>query len=572
MHVKFAILFGLVCTAVGKTINTHRTCRVLPGDAAWPSAHDWAALNRTINGHLIATIPEASVCHNSPFKDYNATACALLQSSWDVAVPNHINSPAEILNQNFQNYSCVPFTNEYQSCNLGNYASYVVDVTGADDVRNAIAFAKKHNVRIVIKNTGHDYLGKSTGRGSLSLWTHNLKSTKYIPSYRASYYRGPAVKLGSGVQGWEAYLLANSTGHRMVGGSCPTVGIAGGYSQGGGHSILSSSYGLGSDNVLEWEVVTVDGRHLIATPNQNADLYWAISGGGGGTFAVVLSMTARLHPDGIVGGTLFSFNDSVVGNDAYWKAVGAFHALLPDFLDAGNSFTYSIGNTSLVAYGTMPGANLTEINRLLKPFIADLTHRNITPSNTPQVSPNYYTHFYTYLGPAPYGTDTYNPFTNSRVVPRSLITNPTTNAVVTDMFRKIAQVDAFSPFYCDSFNVSTQNHPDNSLHPAWRDGMILCSPAGSWDWKATAAEMAARDVYAAKTLQPLMDKATPGGLVYLNEANHLYENWKENFFGNKYKKLLSVKKKYDPEGVLYVKTGVGSDSWGEDRNGRLCRA
>lgn len=100
-------------------------------------------------------------------------------------------------------------------------------------------------------------------------------------------------------------------------------------------------------------------------------------------------MTARLHTDSIVGGTLLSFNDSIVGNAAYWEAVGVFHALLPDFLDGGNSFTYSVGTNSLSAYGTMPGANLTEVNRLLNPFLADLAHRNITPYNTPQVSPKY---------------------------------------------------------------------------------------------------------------------------------------------------------------------------------------
>lgn len=317
-----------------------------------------------------------------------------------------INSLAEILNQNFQNYSCVPFTDASRPCELGNYPSYVVNVTEAGDVQGALAFAQKHNVRIIIKNTGHDYLGKSTGKRSLSLWTHNLKNKEYIPNYKASYYQGPAAKLGAGIEGFEAYALANSTGHRIVGGTCPTVGIVVGYTQGGGHSILSSSYGVAADNVLEWEVVTVDGRHLTATPTQNADLYWALSGGGGGTtFGVVLSMTARLHIDGIVGGTLLSFNDSTVGSEAYWNAVGSFHALLPAFLDGGNSFTYSVGNTSLTAYGTMPGANATEINRLLSPFLEELASRNITPIYEPQVAPNYYEHFFTYLGPAPYGND-----------------------------------------------------------------------------------------------------------------------------------------------------------------------
>ncbi|KAK2594641.1 hypothetical protein QQS21_007617 [Conoideocrella luteorostrata] len=568
------LFLGLASIAVvlarGPVHGRTRVCRVVPGDASWPKAQDWTSFNKTINGNLIVTIPEASVCHHSPFNAYDASACSLLKQSWDIAVPGRIDSPGEILSQNFQNYSCVPFTNASRPCELGNYASYVVKVTGAHDVKSAIVFAKNHNVRIVIKNTGHDYLGKSTGKGSLSLWTRNLKTTEYIPSYNATYYRGPAAKLGAGVEGFEAYQLAHSTGHRIVGGTCPTVGIVGGYTQGGGHSILSSSHGMGADNVLEWEVVTADGKHMVATPSQNQDLYWALTGGGAGTFAVVLSMTARLHVDSIVGGTLFSFNDTHVGNDVYWDAVGAFHALLPNFLDTGSSFTYSIGSNALTAFGTMPGSDLAAVNRLLKPFLSDLAQRNITPIVEPQVSANYYDHFYTYFGPAPYGRAAYFPFTNSRLVPRSLVTNPSTNAVVTSMFRNVSQVQAFSPFYCDTFNVSTQAHPENSMHPAWRDGMILCAPAGGWDWNATPKEMAARDEFSAKTLQPMMDAATPGGMVYMNEANHMYENWRESFYGKNYDRLLRIKRKYDPESLLYAKTGVGSESWKQDSSGRLC--
>ncbi len=153
----------------------------------------------------------------------------------------------------------------------------------------------------------------------MSLWTHNMKSTQYIPQYNSPWYKGPAIKLGAGVEGFEAYQAANATGHRIVGGGCPTVGIAGGYSQGGGHSLISSEHGMGADNVLEWEVVTIDGRHVVATPNQNSDLYWALSGGGGGTYGVVISMTSRLHPDGIVGGASVIFNDTKVGNKACWR-------------------------------------------------------------------------------------------------------------------------------------------------------------------------------------------------------------------------------------------------------------
>ncbi|KAI1185598.1 hypothetical protein F5B17DRAFT_432374, partial [Nemania serpens] len=261
-------------------------CRMLPGDEAWPKAVQWERLNRTVGGRLITSIPYASVCHDAPFQNYNADGCATIQAEWNETKLAHINQPSDFLSPYFNNYTCDPFTPRSQPCTLGNYVSYVINVTSAADVQAGIAFAEKNNIRLVIKNTGHDYLGKSTGKGGLSLWTHWLKSTQYIPSYSQPYYRGPAIKLGAGTEGFEAYTAAHVTGHRIVGGSCPTVGIAGGYTQGGGHSTLASSYGLGADNVLEWEVVTVDGRHLVATPTQNADLYWALSGGGGGTFAV----------------------------------------------------------------------------------------------------------------------------------------------------------------------------------------------------------------------------------------------------------------------------------------------
>jgi FAD/FMN-containing dehydrogenase len=55
--------------------------------------------------------------------------------------------------------------------------------------------------------------------------------------------------------------------------------MAGGYIQGGGHSLLSSVYGLAADQALSFEVITTEGKFLVASPTQNRDLYWALSGG-----------------------------------------------------------------------------------------------------------------------------------------------------------------------------------------------------------------------------------------------------------------------------------------------------
>lgn len=74
------------------------------------------------------------------------------------------------------------------------------------------------------------------------------------------------MKMGVGVQTYKVMKVAYKAGVRVVGGSCPTVGLAGGYSQGGGHGLFSSQYGLAADQVLEWEVVFADGRVLRPPP------------------------------------------------------------------------------------------------------------------------------------------------------------------------------------------------------------------------------------------------------------------------------------------------------------------
>lgn len=104
---------------------------------------------------------------------------------------------------------------------------------------------------------------------------HNLDSTQVITEYQSNDYSGPALKVGAGVPGANALQAAQAVGLRIVVGNCPSIGLAGGYTQGGGHSMLSSQYGLGAEQVLECEFVTANADHLVATPSQNADLYWA---------------------------------------------------------------------------------------------------------------------------------------------------------------------------------------------------------------------------------------------------------------------------------------------------------
>lgn len=134
------------------------------------------------------------------------------------------------------------------------------------------------------RNTGHDFLGRSTGGGSLAVWTHYLKGFEYLPSFEVGEYRGKAARVGSALQQYEGFPLMNQSKITFHGPGGTTVGTFGGYMQGGGFSILSSKYGLTSDEVLSLEVITADGRFVHADPTENEDLFWAIRGGGPSKF------------------------------------------------------------------------------------------------------------------------------------------------------------------------------------------------------------------------------------------------------------------------------------------------
>jgi FAD/FMN-containing dehydrogenase len=114
-----------------------------------------------------------------------------------------------------------------------------------------------------------------------------MKEMEYVPSYHSASWSGPAIKTGAGVQGFELYDFADQNDVTAAGGLCVTVGVIGGWFQGGGHGPLSPLFGMGADDILTIDVVTSDGRFVTASEDQNTDLFWALRGGGAGTYGVV---------------------------------------------------------------------------------------------------------------------------------------------------------------------------------------------------------------------------------------------------------------------------------------------
>lgn len=367
-----AALLGIAWAAVSHLLSntSGSSCRCFPGDPCWPSSAQWSSFNASIGGKLVATVPIASPCHDTfPGVSYDAEACAAIRASWDDPALHEISSSSPMA-PFFANMSCDPFTGVHAPCEIGAYVPYAVNASDASDYAATLAFAKEHNIRLVIRNTGHDYFGKSTGAGALALWTRHLKKIE-IFDYEDGSYTGKAMRMGAGVQAIEAQAAANAEGLIVMQGDCETVGLAGGYTQGGGTSPLSSVLGLAADSVLEWEVVTAAGDVLKATASgENADLYWALSGGGGGTYGAVLSMTVKLYPNMPTAGASLSFM-APEDSPGYWSVIRGFLMNLPAYEDAGATayWVFLPGNAFILPQAFLPNGTAEELEALLAPTL-----------------------------------------------------------------------------------------------------------------------------------------------------------------------------------------------------------
>lgn len=233
------------------------------------------------------------------------------------------------------------------------------------------------------------------------VWTHNLKNISVQPSFRPAgapsektYEYGTefsllsscrtesacphtAITLGSGVQWHEAYAAASAANRTLVGGVSlgGSVGAAGGWLLGGGHSALSPSYGLGVDNVLEFTLVTSSGAHLTANAFRHSDLFWALRGGGGGTFGVVTSVTYQTRPlTPVIAFFLTATANSTRPNAALSSAFTEFVRITPALETAGwggYSFitpTPGDGRLLFAAFCIVPNVTSAQANATILPF------------------------------------------------------------------------------------------------------------------------------------------------------------------------------------------------------------
>jgi hypothetical protein len=125
-------------------------CKWIPSQQGWPTEADWANLKTAVKGRLIKPNPPAASCYEDG-EGCDSVQRGFRDSAW------HAGNPVSNMWQNWNNYSCIPGG---ASCSMAGYPVYVVEAVEPSDVKAAVDFARNNNIRLNVKSTGHDFLGR----------------------------------------------------------------------------------------------------------------------------------------------------------------------------------------------------------------------------------------------------------------------------------------------------------------------------------------------------------------------------------------------------------------------------
>lgn len=276
----------------------------------------WDSLNSTVSGRLQQAIPIEKAC----FTSYNGHPNTVDKAACDAIRANYTSNDLRIDNaaayMQLSNQICVsdpadqcvmdatslPATmpSSNSTCRQGNIPAFFLEVESAKDVIAAFNFVKQNKgIEISVKNSGHDFMTRSAGKGTLNLWTHKLQGMTYHKDFTpkgCGKSVGAAMTVMAGVPTGDAYNYADQHKALIMGPYAPSVALSAGWVTGGGHNVFAPVFGLGADRVVEFDIVTPDGVERTVNEQQDSDLFWALRGGGGGAFGVIISATHRVEP------------------------------------------------------------------------------------------------------------------------------------------------------------------------------------------------------------------------------------------------------------------------------------
>ncbi len=412
----------------------------------------------------------------------------------------------------------------------------VVRAMNAGDVMAAVNFARESGLDLAVRGGGHSVPGFGTCDGGLVIDLSRMRGVRVDPAASTARAEGGAT--------WGDFNAATYPfGLATTGGIVSTTGVAG-LTLGGGIGYLTRGFGLSLDNLLSVDVVTADGRFLVASERENEDLFWALRGGGG-NFGVVTSFEFRLHPvKDIYGGPMF-YELSEVGN--LLRFYREFIADAPEQLGAFPAFQIAPplpfipedrhGDTFIAMVACWAGP-LAEGENALKPF------HDVAPVVAEHVGPMPY--------PALNGAfDALYPPGLQHYWKASFVKELTDEAISAHEAHGPDVPAVNSTVHIYPINGAAHRVAPDATAFAYRDANFVTVIAGMWPEPGqNDANIAwVRDYYEATA-----PHSEEGGYINFMAADD-QDRIRANYKGN-YERLVDVKRKYDPDNLFHLNQNI----------------
>lgn len=587
-------LAGLTALSPRSVLATKPFRRRRPSDSDWPPQAAWKRLNDEVGGNLIPVEFPIEAC----IKEVDGAACKSLIAN--IKNPYYIGEQPGLTQ-----------TLGWVDAWFTKPSAYAVVAKDANHVAAAINFARQNDLRLVVKGGGHSYQGTSNAADSLLVWTRQMHEVTmheaFVPQgCERKQAAQRAVTCGSGAIWMQAYdAVTTKAGAYVQGGGCTTVGVAG-LVQSGGFGSFSKHYGTCAASLLEAEVVTADGKIRIANACTNSDLFWALKGGGGGTFGVVTKVTLRVHdlPE-FGGGAILRVKAS--SDDAFRRLLRYFIGFYRDnlFNDHWGEQAH-IGSDNVLGLKMVSlGLSTEEARKVWQPFLDWIAsspgiytvepgmilgsmparhwwdvewrkaqHQQVFDSDArPTASPNnvWWTGDAGQVAWTIYGFE-------SLWLPASLLEEGSQERLANALFAgsRYEMIELhFNKGLGGAPREAVEAARDTATNPAVLDAFALAIVADAQggypgvrghEPDIEAARESRKQVH--RCMNELRAVAPSGG-AYVSESNFFEEDWQHSYWGSNYARLASVKKRYDPTELFFVHNGVGSEEWSADGFAKL---
>lgn len=474
-----------------------------------------------------------------------------------------------------------------------------VAAESASDVAAAVDVARKHKLRLVVKGGGHSYFGNSNAANSLLVWTRRMDSVElhdaFVPAGAPPGTAGEfAASVGAGAIWGRVYdAVAVKGGRYIQGGGCLTVGVAG-FAQGGGFGSLSKQFGTGAANLIEAEVVTADGQVRIVNRYRDADLFFALRGGGGGTFGIVTRLTFRTHPlPETIGAALFSIEAQ---SDEAWRSLVertiAFYA--SDLFNPRWGEQLRFSGRKLQVTMVCHSLSQAEIEAAWQPLLDWIGDRG--NDYRQEMQPAFL---------ATPGRNFWDP-AFLRSVPGLVLQDPRPGAPQNNIFwasnlgeaaqllhayqsvwlsqtllkpdRQASLVDALveaasrwsitlhtNKGLAGGSDYALRSTAETAMSPEVLDAfaLLICAADGAPAWPGIAghepdvAQGRKEAASVTRAMEPIL-ALVPNAGAYMSEADYFQRDWQNAYWGEHYSRLEQIKRKYDPGNLFHGHQTVGS--------------